>query len=124
VVTPAGRRPAGTPKKVQEASSEGYEAFKTDLGPWVETPNSSRVSRYRYDYHNRAIQVQWTNQSNHGYVYRDVEYEDFRSFVRAMSKGKRINSHLNGYQYELMTPDEVDAPSNMMRYGPTSRARG
>lgn len=113
------------PKVQEQASSEGYDAFKTDLGIWVETPNSSRVSRYRYDYHNRALQLQWTNQKNHGYVYRDMEYEDYRGFVRAMSKGQRVNSHLNGFDYGLMSPDEVDAPSNTTKYrGPTSRAVG
>lgn len=115
-----------TPKVRQEASSEGYDSFKSDLGPWVETPNSTRVSRYRYDYYNRALQVQWTNQKNHGYIYRDMEYEDMRGFVRAASKGQRVNSHLNGYEYDLMSPDEVDAPSNTSRFGqgPTSRAVG
>lgn len=112
------------PRVQEQASSEGYDAFKTDLGPWVETPNSSRVSRYRFDYHNRATQVQWANQKNHGYIYEQMDYEDFRGFVRAMSKGQRINSHLDQFPYRVMTPDEVDAPSNMMRYGPTSRARG
>lgn len=114
-----------TPKVRRESSSEGYESFRSDLGPWVETPNSTRVSRYRYDYYNRALQLQWTNQKNHGYVYRDLEYEDFRGFVRAMSKGQRVNSHLNGFEYDLMSPDELDAPSNTTRYtGPTSRAVG
>lgn len=114
------------PKVREETSSEGYDSFKSDLGPWVETPNSSRVSRYRYDYENRALQLQWSNNKNHGYVYRDVEYEDFRGFVRAMSKGQRVNSHLNQFDYDLMSPDEVDAPSNVERFGrgPTSRAVG
>jgi len=114
-----------TPQVQRSPSSEAYEGFQSDLGPWVETPNSSRVSRYRYDYLNHATQVQWTNQKNHGYIYRGMGYEDFRGFVRAMSKGKRVNTHLNGFEYELMTPDEVDAPSNSRReFGPGSRARG
>lgn len=112
-----------TPLVRQAKSSEGYDAFKTDLGPWIESPNSSRVSRYRFDYHNRALQVQWQNNKNHGYIYRDMDYEDFRGFVRAISKGQRVNSHLNQFEYDLMSPDEVDAPSNTRRYStPTSRA--
>jgi hypothetical protein len=82
------------------------------------------VARYRYDYLNRAIQVQWTNNKNHGYVYRDADYEFYRRFARAASKGQSVNSILNGAPggYELMTPDEVDAPSNA-RYREVSRAR-
>lgn len=93
-----------------------------DLGPWQETPNSSRVSRLRYDYLNRAIQVQWRNNKNHGYIYEDVPYEGFRGFARVVSKGRYINSTLNGYSYRPMTVDEVDAPSNDRR-GLVSRAR-
>lgn len=92
-----------------------------DLSPWVETPSSSRVSRFRYDHANRAIQVQWTNQKNIGYIYEDASYEQYRGFARAVSKGKRINSHLNHFAYRPMTEDEASAPSNPARRGLQSR---
>lgn len=95
-----------------------------DLSPWVETPSSSRVSRFRYDHANQAVQVQWTNNLNHGYVYYDVPYEQYRLFARAVSKGKKINTQLNGYRYELMSEEQVDAGSNTNRSGVASRVRG
>ena len=95
-----------------------------DCGPWAETPSSSRVASYRFDYHNRAIQVRWRNgKSQPGHIYRDVPYEVYRSFARVASKGKYVNSTLNGYDYDLMTPDEAHAPSNERRQG-VSRSRG
>lgn len=111
------------PRVRQQTSSEGYESFQSDLGPWTETPNSTRVSRYRYDYMNRAVQVQWTNNKNHGYIYEEMDYEAFRGFARAASKGERVNTHLNDFPYRLMTPDEVDAPSNSRYREGISRAR-
>lgn len=94
-----------------QPSSEGYKGSNTDLGPWVVTPSSTRVSRYRYDYENRAIQVQWRNNKNHGYIYRGADYETYRSFARAVSKGRSVNNLLDNLDYGLMTPDEVDAAS-------------
>jgi hypothetical protein len=101
---------------------EAYNDDQHDLTPWAETPKSSRVSRYRYDYQNNAIQVQWRNNKNHGYIYLEVPPEGYLAFVRAASKGKHINFPLNSYDYRLMTPDEVSAPSNSQR-GMTTRAR-
>jgi hypothetical protein len=43
--------------------------------------------------------------------------------ARAASKGRFVNSSLNGYEYRLMTPDEVQADSNSERSGLTSRVR-
>jgi hypothetical protein len=100
------------------------ESLKFDLTPWVETPASSRVSQFRYDFANRALQVKWTNNKNHGYIYRDVDYEGYRSFARVVSKGQHINRVLNGYDYDLMDEDEEQAPSNAARRAITSRVRG
>jgi hypothetical protein len=109
--------------RVADRDTEGPAmAARFDLGPWAETPSSSRVSRYRYDYSNRAVQVQWRNNYNHGYIYQDVPYEDYRSFARVVSKGRYVNSTLNGYPYRVMTVDEVSAPSNEHR-NLVSRAR-
>lgn len=94
---------------------------KFDMGPWTDTPSSTRVSRFRYDHANRMLQVQWTNQKNHGYLYGDMTYEEYRSFARAVSKGKRVNSHLNGKPYRLLDPDELAAGTNVQRRGVTSR---
>lgn len=102
---------------------EAFNEDQHDLGPWVETPKSSRVSSFRYDYLNRALQVTWRNNTNHGYIYLEVPYEAYRSMARAASKGRFVNSSLNGYGYRLMTPDEVQAVSNSARSGLTSRVR-
>lgn len=104
------------------STEEHEETTRFDLGPWAESPASSRVAAYRYDYLNQAIQVTWRNQKNHGYIYEDRNYETFRSFARAVSKGKYIN--LLGPPYRLMDPDEVQAPSNDRRTGIQSRVRG
>jgi hypothetical protein len=92
----------------------GGETLRTDLGPWAE-PASTRVKAYRYDYLKQEIQVTWVNNNNPGYAYENVDYEGFRRFARVVSKGKHINSALNGGGYRRLTPDEVQAPSNRNR---------
>ena len=120
-------RQGGSDRKKVHAGTyvhdEAYDIHQHDMGPWAETPASSRVSRYRYDYQNRAVQVQWRNNKNNGYTYLDVPYEAYRSFARAASKGKHINASLNLFDYRLATPEELDAPSNDQRRV-VSRARG
>jgi hypothetical protein len=111
-----------TPPIYGEIASKQYDDAKHDLSNWAETPGSTRVARYRYDYINRAIQVQWRN-SKPGYIYFDVPYESYREFARLASKGKGVNSHLNGFEYRQMLADEMSAPSNDQR-APVSRARG
>src|SRR5262245_37155973 len=102
-----------------------YDRMEHDLGPWMETPQSSRVSRFRYDYQNEALQVQWRNNHNHGYIDYPCPYETCRSFARVASKGRYVNSTLNGLpDYRLMTDEEVHAPSNTSRQQIRSRTRG
>jgi KTSC domain len=94
-----------------------------DLGPWVETPQSTRVSAFRYDFANDSLQVQWTNRGR-PYVYFDISYEQYRGMVRAMSKGKYVPNL--GSNYQPMEGDHAgaeDLPSNASRRAPTSRAR-
>jgi hypothetical protein len=95
-----------------------------DLNPWTSAPSSTRVSRYRYDFANNSVQVQWKNEKNWGYVYgiyEDIPYSQYVQFARATSKGKRINNPFNGFTYDLMTVDEVIEPSNTGRKGLLSR---
>lgn len=93
-----------------------------ECGPWIVTAASSRVSRFRWDYANGMMQVQWRNNKNPGYLYRG-DYEDYRSMVRVNSKGKQINDPMNGRPYRPMDPEEYGAPS--VRSGaPLSRAKG
>lgn len=101
---------------------EGDANEEHRLGPWMETPNSTRVSRLRYDYAQQAVQVQWRNGKGNGYVYEDVDYESFRSFARVVSKGRHINATMNGYSYREMDADEPSLPSDS-RYSPVSRYR-
>lgn len=50
-----------TPQPKGFRGSAAYEATSTDFGPWIETPNSTRVAKYRYDYLNDTMQVMWKN---------------------------------------------------------------
>jgi hypothetical protein len=82
------------------------------MGPWVGV-TSTRVRSIRYDYMNSAVQVHWQGRpDSRGYIYLDVPEEVFNSFVRSGSKGKYVNSTMNAYEYRVMTPDELDAPTN------------
>jgi hypothetical protein len=97
-----------------------------DLSPWTSAPSSTRVSRYRYDFANNSVQVQWKNQKNWGYIYgiyEDIPYSQYVQFARATSKGKRINNPFNGFSYDMMTVDEVIEPSNTTRRGLLSRTQ-
>jgi KTSC domain len=118
---------SGKPRTAALSAEEifaGVEAGGAhDLGPWIETPSSSRVSRFRYDHLQRQLQVQWRNNKNAGYLYENVDYEGYRSFARVVSKGRHINSTLNNYVYRPMGPSEYDAPSNEKRRGLGSRVR-
>lgn len=125
-IVAAGGHAAGGNKKVHAGAyvlDEAFDERQHDLTPWVETPASTRVQAYRYDFQNDALQVTWRNNSNHGYIYLEVPYESYRSFARAASKGRQVNSSLNSFSYRLMTPDEVDAESNAERRPITSRVR-
>jgi hypothetical protein len=125
-IAAAENNKGGSVKKKVHAGTyvhdEAYNIDQHDLSPWAETPQSTRVSRYRYDHLNKALQVQWRNNKNRGYIYLEVPYETYRNFARVVSKGRRINTDLNDYDYRVMTVDEVDAPSNISR-GLTSRTR-
>jgi hypothetical protein len=97
-----------------------------DLSPWTSAPSSTRVSRYRYDFANNAVQVQWKNQKNWGYIYgiyEDIPYSQYVQFARATSKGRRINNPFNDFSYDLMTVDEVVEPSNTGLRGLLSRTQ-
>jgi len=98
-----------------------------DCSPWASTSRSSRVRAYRYDHANDALQVLWKNRpsSGYGYLYENVSYEEYRSFARAASLGKRINDPLTygNFSYRPMSSQEENAPSNDKRRGLTSRTK-
>ena len=126
---PAGRMPStaqqhSTPSAIEAASGVDPEAAGEahDLGPWIETPSSSRVSRFRFDHLQRQLQVQWRNGIGPGYIYENMDYEGYRAFARVASKGKHINAVLNGHAYDEMTGQEL-LPSNEKRKGIGSRLR-
>lgn len=116
----------GQRKKIHAGRYVHDEAFNEeahDLGPWIETPKSTRVESFRYDYLNNAVQVTWRNGGK-PYIYLEVPYEGFRSFARAASKGRYINSGLEDYGgFRPLTPDEEAAQSNPERKAITSRVR-
>jgi hypothetical protein len=100
---------------------EAFNEEAHDLGPWVETPRSTRVSAFRYDYLNNALQIIWRN-GGPAYIFLEVPYERYRSMARAASKGRFVNTGL-GPPYRHMTPDELQAASNSQRQQLTSRVR-
>lgn len=108
-----GQKPARKVHAGRYVHDEAYDEDQHDCGPWIEV-TSTRVEAIRYDYQNRAVHVRWP-RSNTPYIYLDVPYERFRSFIRSGSKGKYINSAMNAYEYRQMTPEEMDAPSNDAR---------
>lgn len=108
--------PASKQQKVHAGRyvhDEAYDEEKHDMGPWIEV-KSSRVTAIRYDYQNHAVQVTWP-RSIRAWIYLDVPYERFRAFIRSSSKGRYINSAMNGYDNRPATPDELDAPTNEKR---------
>ena len=91
-----------------------------DLTPWVEM-KSSRLARPRYDRINQSIQIDWGN-GNTGYVYKECGYEMWRSFIRASSKGRFVNSHLNSKDYGA-DAESIALPSNEDLTNPTARGK-
>ena len=118
-----GQQRAGR-KKIHAGAYVHDEAFDEeahDLGPWIESPQSSRVESFRYDYLNNALQVTWRN-GGPSYIYLEVPYEGYRSMARAASKGRYV-TNLESYGYRKLRPEEEGAPSNAERRALTSRAR-
>jgi len=115
-------RPGARALSAEEIYSGVEAGGAHDLGPWIETPSSTRVSRFRYDHLQRELQVQWTNNKNAGCIYHNVDYEGYRSFARVASKGRHINSTLNHFDFSYMRGEE-DYPSNEKRRGIGSRVR-
>ena len=123
-VPQVGRVRAAQKTRVKSAVEEEEQELHHDLGPWIETPASSRVSAFRYDFANDSLQVTWTNNGR-PYVYFDISYEQYRSMVRAVSKGKFIPRLGNNFQ-PLELSDHSGAeelPSNASRRAPASRSR-
>jgi len=101
----------------------GYSS-NHDCGPWIEA-SSSRVAEYRYDYGNGQLQVRWTNsRGKHGdqTIYQCGDEDTgkggtnvYRAFAQAVSKGKYVNSTLNGIPFWPGDDASFDAPSNPNR---------
>src|SRR4029077_17026718 len=95
--TEPGKNAASRNQKVHAGRyvhDEAYNEEQHDMGPWIEV-TSTRADSLSYDYQNRAMQVRWANKSpSIATIYLDVPYERFRSFIRASSKGKFVNSSM------------------------------
>lgn len=103
--------PRGTP--VGEDAHDEDEPDKLDPGPWVETPRSSRMSSFRFDYASNALHV--TFKSGRTYTYENVSETQFNSMVKAPSKGGHLNTAFGGHSYRHATPQEIHAPSSAER---------
>lgn len=80
---------------VQETPRE-RAAYKP--GRWEYFPESSRVSRARYDSENALLEVDWVD-GGLSYLYRDVTPTEWRSMRRVTSVGKFVNRVLNQHDY-------------------------
>jgi hypothetical protein len=105
-------------------SAEDY-----DFGPWIEVQQSTRLSRFRYDYAQGRLVVTWRTGKGHVHTTSElgapVEVEEgeerptesygattYRKFAIAVSKGKYVNNILNAFDFDVSTPDDLAAPSN------------
>lgn len=117
--------PEDTPGKARSTKATGQarddwdqaESRRLDCGPWIETPGSTRVRSFRYDFAQGNIHIQW-RKGGPGHVYEDVPFETFKAFTKISSKGHGINSMLNGFSYRRITPEELNAPANNLRSVP------
>ena len=65
---------------------------------WIETPESSNISRFKYDEDNQALYVEFKNGST--YQYFDVPETVFEQMKAASSKGSFVAQVLKGtYRY-------------------------
>ena len=65
---------------------------------WIETPESSNISRFKYDEDNQALYVEFKNGST--YQYFDVPKTVFEQMEAAPSKGSFLAQVLKGaYRY-------------------------
>lgn len=65
---------------------------------WIETPESSNISRFRYDESNRILTVEFKNGGT--YDYYDVPPIVFEQMKSAPSKGQFLAQQVKGnYRY-------------------------
>lgn len=104
------RQPAG------HARDDWNEDDPHECSPWVETPSSSRVRRFRFDFATSNVHVVWANSRGAvGHVYENVPSEIYRAFTRSSSPGGAVNSMLNGFHHRPITPEELNLPSSTRR---------
>lgn len=81
----------------QQSHSQADEESDDGWSPWVPTPQSTRVARFRYNFPSMGLEVDWTNGKNNGFMYSGVPESTFRDFSSAPSKGKFVNEVLNTF---------------------------
>lgn len=79
--------------------ADGLQPPETNVITDWEYPASTRVQAYRYDHGRQTLQVRFVKYGS-AYEYHGVPTAVFASFASAPSKGKFINSTLNGFPYE------------------------
>lgn len=69
------------------------------MSSWMSTPESSNVTRFRYEETAQILTVEFNNGSC--YDYYDVPDHIFEGMKQADSKGKYLNAEIKGhYRYE------------------------
>lgn len=114
-------------KDKSDRAQQNPDEPQHDLGPWIEAPQSSRVAAYRYDYAAGDLQVKWQNGKGHEVTAYHVSGKNaagvshsgattYRKFAIAVSKGKYVNSTLEGFTFtSLKNSTDKDLPSNPNR---------
>ncbi len=65
---------------------------------WINTPDSSNISRFAYDERNQALKVEFKSGSTYDYL--DVPEHVFDGMRSAQSKGQYLAQHVKGsYRY-------------------------
>ena len=65
---------------------------------WVDTPNSSNISRYKYDERTHVLTVEFKNGGTYNYF--DVPHREFAGMNASDSKGQYLAHQIKGvYRY-------------------------
>lgn len=65
---------------------------------WVETPESSNITRFRYDESSNILTIEFQNGGT--YEYFDVPLHVFQEMCSAASKGQYLAQYIKGsYRY-------------------------
>lgn len=91
----------GNRRKTEPHSLEKAQESVQDYSPgdWYMTPQSSRVSRARYDGRSGIMEMEWQDGGD-PYLYFDVPNWMWATFHRVSSKGRYVNTMTDVYNID------------------------